>query len=227
MYRVLARSEEGIELVREYTPCRRTIKFGIDYYSLQFPYIIFLNKGYNTFVAFSPKSIKHKSDFVYMPPIGNIFESWNICGCETNIYQDEEDGHYQKPFSRTNRLQYGIKLFWQSTFTFDGFGRIVLRHTFGSHDNWSKKTLPEVLESIQYLNQHEKGILKTHTHDDDYVLTVMRTFKEFLDSDRRNAKYYGERLQMLQIHEITLDSEYEQTIQIPPNLSSALVAGNN
>jgi hypothetical protein len=169
-----------------------------------------------------------------MPPVGNIYDSWNICGCETNIYQHEEDS--QKPFSRTNRLEFGIRLFWQSRFSTDGFGHTVRRHMFESehngnqHKEWSKKTLPEILELIQYPNieAHENGILKTYSGysgNADVFIVIMKTFKDFLDSDSRLLS--DKRLQMLQVHEIDLDSKYEQTIQIPPNLSPALVAGNN
>jgi len=160
-----------------------------------------------------------------MPPMGNIYESWNICGCETSMNEDyERDYGHKMPFSRTNRLEYGIRLFWQSTFTPDGLGNVAIRYTFKTRHNWARKTLPEVLELIQYLNQHENGLLKTY---DEYTLTIMKTFEDFLDSDSGKTKNNRSLLQMLPVHKITLDSEYEQTIQVPPNLSPALVAGNN
>jgi len=150
MYRTLA-TKAKIDVVREYQPIRRTITsltydawdevgYGKEKtYSLQFPTMLFMWSGGQLFVGFAKGPIKSLDDTVYCATIGNVYEDWHVCGCNSG-----EHGEY------SGCLKASIEKFWSSIFTDDGdAGPDGLCDTFGTYGNWSRlKSVKGVVKKI-------------------------------------------------------------------------------
>jgi hypothetical protein len=136
MYRTLALVKgKTTELIREYQPVKRTIVYREDEYCeykektylLQFPTMLFMwNRG-RLHVAFTKRPIKSLDDLVYCPPMGNIYDDWAVCGCNSGS------------------LTGSIKIFWRSEFTDDGEAGIdALNNAFnGRYGSWKRIRSPE------------------------------------------------------------------------------------
>ena len=99
------------EILREYQPQKRTIAWGNAYLdgggnftqrTLQFPFIQFFLHGNTLHVSFSKRPIKNLKSPVYAPTVGNVYNSWSVCGSGGESMDD------------------AINAFWLTSFTSDG-----------------------------------------------------------------------------------------------------------
>jgi len=132
-YRTLAK-HKGVEIVREYEPMKRSITIGNGReFLLQMPYMLFMRVRDTLFVAFSSKKITSMKDVIYCATLGNVYPSWQVCGC-----------------SGTSSMQEAIDVFWKSKFTNDGMaGPGALRKVFNTYNEWSKLELETIIEKIE------------------------------------------------------------------------------
>ena len=154
-YRTLAKID-GLEVVREYSPTKRTITIGNGrQFLLQFPYVIFLRMNGILFVAFSLKPIKSLNDKVYCASLGNIYPYWNVCGCGADD------------------INTAIQIFWESRFTQDGgAGPHSLAAIFGTYREWQQlKSLRTITTKIRQLSKDVKTFeefLQAPAHTNGY-----------------------------------------------------------
>ena len=140
-YRILFDSEQYGSL-REYEPSKRTICYrgasgpcrrsgpfteGRLYY-VQFPYTLFRWVNGVLKVGFLKHKLSSEDDLVYCPPLGNVYEEFRICGCDSNA------------------IDTSIEAFWTKVFTNDGDrGELVTRLMFSRWwDKWRWSRLREV-----------------------------------------------------------------------------------
>ena len=126
---------EGV--VREYPPCRRTIRFfgrsEKDYF-LQFPITLFANRMWTDYyalrVGFVKQPITSWNDLVYIPPLGNIYNLGTVCNT-----------------SRSSDINHAINAFWSSEFGMDGSpGRHSNYWTFSREENSVEDNYRELME---------------------------------------------------------------------------------
>lgn len=113
-YRVLATKKlryggEYIEteVIREYSPCRRTIKIQNKFVNLPFPYIVFYWTNPELYVGFAKKPITSVRSLLYAAPLGNVYEYGRVCGC----------GAYRTKKGDQSVIARAIDLFWNKAFT--------------------------------------------------------------------------------------------------------------
>jgi hypothetical protein len=93
--------------LRAYPPVKRSICYCNNFYTLQFPTMLFFYLDHHLYVhgAFGP--IRSWNDLTFEVPINNIYEDGSICGCDAFA------------------LSKAIDLFWNSEFNSDGSRAIV------------------------------------------------------------------------------------------------------
>lgn len=120
-YRTLISVQDIGEVVREYRPMKRTIRYKGRTKLIQLPYMIFAFDQGVLHVAVAKNPIRTLSDMVYFAPFGNTdMESWKVCGAT---------GH---------TLSEAVQRFWQTEFNTDlSFGHIIRKRTFGGYREWA------------------------------------------------------------------------------------------
>ena len=137
-YRVLA-TRNNYEVMREYTPCRRTIRIGAGcgcdlprkWLTLSFPYIVFYWTNPELYIGFAKSPVTSIQNLLYCPTIGNVYEYWRVCGCA--IYKKNPG---------ISQISKAINLFWNKEFTSDGTdGPNALVSTFSLFANRQKQKI--------------------------------------------------------------------------------------
>jgi hypothetical protein len=138
--------------VREYPPCLRNIKIGSKFWSLNFPYIIFvgvIESDVRLAVAFSKNPIKSMYDVIYHPVLPHIGELWELClsdVCLDKLYFEKEN----------KIIDVMIADWWNSKFGSFNSGHSsidsldALKFNFGRLVSWEKLNKEQVIEQLCY-----------------------------------------------------------------------------
>lgn len=196
------------EVVREYSPCRRTIEVDGEFINLPFPYIVFYWTNPELYIGFAKKPITSVRSLLYSVPLGNIYEYGRVCGCES--YRS-----YKDKCPILNAIDY----FWNKSFSlFEGTtGPDSLEATFDKERIKKEKRHKQIINNDELYGRDDEYNYFCDDVASDLLLIwsklkpeqlmrklyyCPRTFKDFLASPF--ARDIVSELQLT----LTLDSEY-------------------
>ena len=170
-FRTLAKGN-GIAEIREYPPVRRTISICGQYFTLQFPYIIFTITNNMLHLFFSKHPITNLNDSIWYATLPNVFPQDHYVCCSIDDYSMKEfvDAFWKTEFRSTHYTHQECT---------DG-----LKINFGRFHEWEKLSLKEVTERLKFVPFGD--LSRASKHDKDRMKNqVATTFGQFLEMGYR------------------------------------------